>query len=396
MPTSDDTAAPATEITAKAPAATERFWAFISYSHRDTAIAARLQRDIESYRLPLRVVGRRTSQGVVPARLRPVFRDRSDLPAGADLRQTIRDALENSRWLIVICSPEAVTSVWVEREIEEFTRLHGQRRILAVIVRGEPYASNIQDRASEECLPAAYRIAIQSESQDARLLAEPAGVDLREHGDGRRIVVIKLVAGMTGLDVDELLRRDLQRRVRFLAGVSVASIATAMLLAGIAIEAYRARDEARRQRGNAEQLVEFMLGDLHSKLLPVGRLDLLDAVATRALKHYASQRAETLSPDELTHRARAYHLLGAIQEQRGSLSTARAAFARGAETTERLLQLSPNNPRNVFEHAQSMFWVGYVAWLERRMPAAETAFLEYLRLARNLHALEPNNRDFQL
>ena len=69
-----------------------RYWGFISYSHRDTAVARALQNAIENYRIPRRIVGLATPVGVLPEYLRPVFRDRDELPAGVDLDATVRAA----------------------------------------------------------------------------------------------------------------------------------------------------------------------------------------------------------------------------------------------------------------------------------------------------------------
>ena len=59
--------------------------AFLSYSHGDKALAKRLHREVESYRIPANLVGKSTLVGKVPRRLRPIFRDREELPASGDL-----------------------------------------------------------------------------------------------------------------------------------------------------------------------------------------------------------------------------------------------------------------------------------------------------------------------
>ena len=69
-----------------------RFWAFISYSHADAKWAQWLQRALESYRVPKRLVGHETGAGPTPARFRPIFRDREDLAANPDLRDSVRRA----------------------------------------------------------------------------------------------------------------------------------------------------------------------------------------------------------------------------------------------------------------------------------------------------------------
>lgn len=67
-----------------------RFAAFISYSHADADAAAKLQRRLESYRLPKRIAEARLNAA---SSLGSIFRDREDLAAAASLSAAIRDAI---------------------------------------------------------------------------------------------------------------------------------------------------------------------------------------------------------------------------------------------------------------------------------------------------------------
>ena len=109
--------------------------AFISYNHnpRDNKIVATLQRQLENYRIPKEI---RASTGV--AKIERVFLDKGELEVAGDLNKVICDALENTDYLIVICSPESKKSIWVQREIEYFLRNHSIDNILTVITAGEP------------------------------------------------------------------------------------------------------------------------------------------------------------------------------------------------------------------------------------------------------------------
>ena len=102
--------------------------AFISYRHipSDMHIAETLHKALETYRTPSYLVKRG-----VAARLKKVFRDKEELPTSSDLGQDIEEALIASKYLIVICSPEAVQSQWVLREVEFFGEYHGYDKILA-------------------------------------------------------------------------------------------------------------------------------------------------------------------------------------------------------------------------------------------------------------------------
>jgi hypothetical protein len=63
---------------------TFRYWAFISYSHRDKKWGDWLHRALESYRVPKRIAGQAIRDGVRPKRIFPIFRDREELAASAD------------------------------------------------------------------------------------------------------------------------------------------------------------------------------------------------------------------------------------------------------------------------------------------------------------------------
>ena len=114
-------------MSARIPAAVFRYSAFISYSHRDERWARWLQTALETYRVPSPLA--RTQSGAASRRLSPVFRDRSDLPSATDLGAHIREALQDSANLIVICSPGASVSRWVNEEIRYFRSLGRGDRI---------------------------------------------------------------------------------------------------------------------------------------------------------------------------------------------------------------------------------------------------------------------------
>ena len=100
-----------------------KYWAFLSCSHRDRKWGDWLYKVLETYRVPHRLVGKDSSDGKIPKRLFPIFRDREELRVSADLGTNINEALRQSRYLIVVCSPHAAQSRWVGQEIIEFKKL---------------------------------------------------------------------------------------------------------------------------------------------------------------------------------------------------------------------------------------------------------------------------------
>src|SRR4051812_11610810 len=119
-----------------------RYWAFISYSHKDEAAASWLHRALERYAIPRRLVGTTAESSTIPRCLFPIFRDKDELPSAASLPSQVCDALTASRNLIVLCSPNAVASKWVDREILFFKGLGRSDRVFCLLTDGEPGASD--------------------------------------------------------------------------------------------------------------------------------------------------------------------------------------------------------------------------------------------------------------
>ena len=203
------------------------------------------------YRIPRKLVGRVTAVGAVPSRLAPIFRDRDELSAASDLSSELRTRLEQTLFLIVVCSPSSARSAYVNEEVLAFKRLHGESRVLALIVAGEP-GGTVTDGPEGQCFPPAliYRLNAQGQLSDAA--AEPIAADLRKHADGKRLAFLKLLAGLTGLPLDELVRREAQRRISRLTTLAIASLGAAVFTGGLAVYANRQRIEAETQRAQAD------------------------------------------------------------------------------------------------------------------------------------------------
>lgn len=261
---------------------------FICYSHADNRETGRqwgnwLQHVLEEYEVPPELIGRRNVRGEeVPASLFPVFRDEEELAADADLSQTIRRAEERSRTMIVICSPNAARSRFVEQEIRYFHELGHADSVLALIVDGEPGAGD----PGWECLPlplhgadhepiaadvrpggvaapawttaAAYRKSLANAA-----IPLPRGTideKVREYESRLELAKLKVIAGALGVPLGELTRRTnafelerARRRTRTLRAwlTTVSALATAAAIAGVV--AYRNQRQARAQTVVAQQ-----------------------------------------------------------------------------------------------------------------------------------------------
>jgi tetratricopeptide (TPR) repeat protein len=395
LPTVGDAAA-AEAPDNRIPRLRTRYYAFLSYSHQDRELANWLHRELENFRVPLSLAGRLTVNGVVPRRLTPIFRDQHDLSAADDLAVEVEAALAASQFLLVLCSPIAAKSRWMNVEIESFKRTRPEGCVLAAVVSGEPFASEVPGREDDECFPAALRFKYDRRGHRTGRRAEPLAADFREVGEGRRLAFLKLVAGMLGVGLDELVRREQTRRHRRLAILTAASLAGMAVTSALAVTAIQARNSAREQRSQAERLVEFMVGDLRDKLEPIGKLDLLDDVGTRVLAYYSKQDASELSDDSLVQRSRALNLMAEVAYNRGNLAEAEALYQQAEAGTAEAVRRAPNDPKQLFAHAQNVFYVGEVARFAGRPQQAEASYRQYKRIADRMVELEPDNLKYRM
>ena len=204
-----------------------RYYAFISYKREDEQWAKWLQHKLEHYKLPTNLNGRSD----LPKEVRPVFKDTSELMPG-NLPEQIREALELSKYLIVLCSPNSAKSEWVNKEVEEFMSMGRTNNIIPFIIDGIPFSSN----HDEECFPKA----ILSLPPDQELL----GANINEMG--RDAAAVKTVARMFDIRFDELWQRHEreQKRRRNIIISAVAAFVLAVI--GVAFWMYLQRQETLR------------------------------------------------------------------------------------------------------------------------------------------------------
>ena len=372
------------------------YYAFLSYSHKDEELAGWLHRELERFRVPPALAGKLSANGVIPKRLTPIFRDRHELAAATDLGEEIQAALASSQYLIVLCSPDAAKSRWTNAEIEVFKRARPDGCVLAAIIAGVPFASDTPGREAEECFPPALRQKYDRRGRPTGKRAEPLAADLRESADGRRMGFLKLIAGMLGVGLDDLVQRETTRRQRRLAWLAAASLGGMAVTSTLAVVAFDSRDDARDQRREAEGLVGFMLGDLKDKLEPIGRLDALDAVGSRALAYFEKQDKSELSDPALAQRAKALTLMGEIAQTRGDTAGALKRYQEALASTGEAVRRYPDDPQRLFDHAQNVFYVGAIAYQRGALNQTEAAWREYKRLADRMVALAPDNKEYRV
>ena len=211
--------------------------AFISYSRRDMVFARALEKTLEAYRPP-------RDLPVAQRHLR-VFRDETDF-TGTDYADAIRRHLAASRKLIVLCSPAARASRYVDEEVRLFGEQRGAPAVIPLLIAGLPNNEAGSDREAERAFPDSL----------CRLMAMPLATDYRNFDAARphldrgihEASWFKLLADLYGLPRSEVEQREKRRQARvrrlWMSGIGAVMAA----LAGLSVWALLARAEAIRQR----------------------------------------------------------------------------------------------------------------------------------------------------
>jgi len=366
-----------------------KYWAFLSYSHRDAKWGGWLHKALESYRPPKALIGLVTARGPVPKRLAPIFRDREELASATDLGASINEALRKSACQIVICSPSAARSRWVNEEILAFKRLGREDRIFCFIVDGEPNASEDPEQQEQECFPPALRYRLGADGALSAIRTEPIAADARAGKDGRGNAKLKLIAGILDVGFDSLRQRELHRRQRQLFAVASGALAGMVLTSGLAAAALIARANAQRQTvianreaETARQTTAFLV-DLFRISDPSAARG--NSLTAREVLDTGASRVET----QLTHQPR---IQATLMDTLGTVYMGLGLY----EQAQPLLETAVNRRRALLPeaHAELALSLSHVADLQTlraEYPGAESAYAEAIALQRSLPAKQRDN-----
>lgn len=378
-----------------------RYAAFISYSSLDRAMGERMQRALEAFVVPAPLRGQDFGRGPVPKRITPIFRDRWDASANADLGATLQAALHASDALIVLCSPAAARSKWVGEEIRAFKRAGRRDRIYPVLIDGLPGRFDPTHHPQGVFPPALFERWDEAGVRHSLDDPEPLAPDARPEGDGLHFTVLKLVAALTLIPLTTLTQRQAEAErkerntARWIAG------GMAMLALGAVVGAWtswQANVAARARLENAVEMAARRVDDavsFHDRYGVPSKVvgELLDG----AQKDFAELTQDApATPTLRLQRVRLDRLFGQLYEAAGD-SQQHAAMARRAlddvklvPTQRRLVDLDTwfaklPPPRNVeIEHTLAQEVFGQALAAQGDLPGARSAFQSMARLADGL------------
>ncbi len=252
-----------------------KFWVFLSYSQQDNGGARVgagnaggpgwgnwLHAALKNFSIPVEFVGQINGRGeIIPPQIGPAFQDEHDLDEESNLSAEARAALEQSRYLVVVCSPRSAKSLRVNEAVRIFKQLGRGQHILPIVVAGEPQASEGGKpgvSAEDECLVPAMRHPLRADGSvdTTRRAGKFIFVDARHGVDKREIPLqpdfygevdlemakIQLIAEVIGVAFNGLWAREQKRHFVDLAKAQRQ-----------ATEARQQVEEARRELQVAQQ-----------------------------------------------------------------------------------------------------------------------------------------------
>jgi serine/threonine-protein kinase len=209
----------------------------------------------------------------------------------------------------------------------------------------------------------------------------------------------------TARDALHRLERIIERPKRVAQRIAAAAVLAFLIFAGWKYTtdlrrertaAQKAEAEAKRRRAQADSLIGFMLGDLKARLEPVGRLDVLDAVAERSLRYIASLDTEVMTPQEIARNSKALNQLGEVRVSQGNLAAALDVFNKSLLLAQAAQRRAPSDPELLLGVGTAHYWVGNARRLKGDLPAALTHMSEYRRVTEELAQKYPSNDEYQV
>lgn len=237
-----------------------KYDAFISYRHceLDQFVATTLHKELEAFRLPKAIEKQLRVKGITKKNIKRVFRDRDELPITNNLADPITNALQNSEFLLVICSPRLRESLWCRKEIETFIKMHGREHIFAVLIEGEPADSFPEELLYEE------KVTVDASGNEhvEKVPIEPLAADVR--GKNKKEIhkkikeeVLRLAAPMFDCSYDDLKQRHRERMIRRIVATA-GSISAVFAVFGIvsSVMAYRINEQSIQIKEQSVQIQE--------------------------------------------------------------------------------------------------------------------------------------------
>ena len=302
-----------------------------------------------------------------------------------------KQLLGTNDFLIVLCSKGAVDSLGVSQAVRAFQDRGLDDNILAVVIEGT-------DGAHEDQLPMLLRFSRGRDGLLAPNSAHQNFASIDEDGlDGvaRKILVYAGVTDSGSEDVPTARHSKPFWKQPAFAGALAATLLVALGLTWSISDLRREIDETQLARHEAEQFSGRLLAQL-ADTLPRDTRDIVFAnLADEIVGRFDLFDVAQMSDEDIARNARLLHTIGNVRADEGDFEGAAHAFDLAASATGALLEREPDDAQRIFDHAQSVFWVGNTAFVRGRFDEAEIGFRSYGQFAQILYDIDPENPVYQ-
>jgi serine/threonine protein kinase len=182
--------------------------------------------------------------------------------------------------------------------------------------------------------------------------------------------------------------------VAFAATTALLVVGGAVAIAAQARHVSQARAVAVQRQAQAEELINFMLGDLHTRLSAIGGLDVLEKVGTAAQDYFAAIPEGDLSDQELFRRSQALRQIGQVRMDKGDFTGALPLFRQSLSLVGPLARRDASNAEWQLGLGASHFWVGFIHYRQNDLDSAVAHFTPYLAITKALVARAPDSVRF--
>jgi tetratricopeptide (TPR) repeat protein len=387
--------------------------AFVSYSHaKDKPIAAALQSVVQ-----------RLGKPWYRRRALRIFRDDTSLSATPHLWPTIEQALGQSRFLILLASPEAAASHWVNKEVAYWLEAKSADTLLIAVTDGKlKWDHSVEDFAWGEGTPLPPAL-------KGRFAVEPKWVDLTAYRDGAdkrdakfTELAADFAAAIRGMPKEDLLSQEVrqQRKALTLAWSAAGSL---LILAGIAgwqskvaIDNARTANEQRRiaeqqtgiaksegvraerNFGAAKSTVDAVIFDLAQGLKDVEgmRVETVRRILERAEAAVGRLASRTENDPEVRHSQMVmFNLFSETYQKLGATQLAVEYAQKALDIARDLAARDPDNSRWTYDISISLNRIGDVLAERGDLAGALAAHREDVELSRALSDRSPGDANLR-
>ncbi len=388
------------------------YYAFISYSRLDIKAAKFIQKGLENFKYTVFPVADEFKPQN-PTFLRRVFRDKTDMDySNEDYRKVLKKTLDRSRYLVVICSPNAKASAPVHEEIEDFLSHpdHSEADIIPVILKG----SLREDKPEENPMPLLLNKTVFT-MRNLPVMQPEIGETEHEAWEG---ALMGIIAYMTKVDRRHIHDRFLRDKRKRALRLFQTSLAVAACMAGLTVWAFYERNRAETARAHAEEaqaraeaqerksMALFEAGkdfsndvifDFNDKLADLKNASALQQELMNSADNYLNRLEKQAVGDAgLTRLVMvAKGQLGDVAVKRGNTDDAYGLYSQGLEIARKLTASDPGNA--LWQHDLSVLYekLGDIYRAQGDLSKAKDMYSQGLEIRRKLTASDLGNAEWQ-